>query len=721
MTAPAPVTHVSETVTFLTALYAGQSGVLELRTFGPDGDDDAVKNTRREAHRLRDFVPVENGAFDAVRVHRFITGCVKAKLGAFFGVALRSRDSLKTRKGDAAHCQTLTSLFVDADFKHLGEQETRRRIDACPLPPSMVVESGGGLHPYWILKQPFQLKREMTTAKRWLRHIAASVADVVDEDVSEPIRVLRLPGSLNFKYDPPRPVTLSHHTNQVSTLNDIQTVAGEPAEPEKVETSGFKVPDTISKGDRHSTIYKFLRSQKARAVPLDVALAGCHALNKKQCDPPIPEKELDDYLRRVWNQDNEPGFGEHTSHTAGPEHVNDVPPEGEVVNRLILTSFDDIADELQPKHQFGLRLYRGSPTLLVGSGAVGKGFLLAHMAAQFTTGNPFPDSLPGEPRPGPARVATLLTEDSNKVFKSRLRAAGGNPSQVTDISVRETVNGMTIQSAVFFDDDMAELTRILTDGTFDLLLIETLVEHMGNRSGKRLPNTSNELEVRNQIRRLNGVCKAANIYCVAVMHPRKGSEGKAIDSPSGSKGFTNAARSVLFCHLDPDTEDSPAEDNPVRLLSSGKSNYSKHNPPTLRFKIESWLGDAPCGCSGNCHHQGRVDWFQGDDLYDLEKRTAQEVVEVEQSAEQEKHRHAPALEKAEQFLDKLIQSDGWIRIDAPTIVKMAREEGITKSTLEKAKRGMDLESIRGSGPQAGVVAWATPDAYAEHTGQLNGM
>ncbi len=205
---PEPQPEPQPFVHFFQTLYRGLSGALELRSFGSDSDDAVAKKLRREANRLRDFVPVKNGVCDERRIQRFLDGCEKAKLGAFFGVALRSQASLKDRKGDAAHCQAMPSLFADADFKHLGEDETRRRINAAPIRPSMVVESGGGLHPYWVLTQPFYLKRELQEAKRWLRHIAASVADVVDETVSEPARVLRIPGSYNFKYDPPRPVTL---------------------------------------------------------------------------------------------------------------------------------------------------------------------------------------------------------------------------------------------------------------------------------------------------------------------------------------------------------------------------------------------------------------------------------------------------------------------------------------------------------------------------------
>ena len=177
-----------------------------------------------------------------------------------------------------------------------------------PLQPSMVVESGGGLHTYWDLAQPFYLKKEMAEAKRWLSHIASTVADVVDESVSEPARVLRIPGSYNFKkeYDEPRPVTLSHHSDVVYTLDQIRDAFGEPSE--QAESSQFAVPETVSQGDRHYVLYKFLRSQKARKASLPVALAGCYALNVEQCDPPLPKKELQDYLTRVWEQPDGPGF-----------------------------------------------------------------------------------------------------------------------------------------------------------------------------------------------------------------------------------------------------------------------------------------------------------------------------------------------------------------------------------------------------------------------------
>jgi hypothetical protein len=191
-----------EAIRFFTALYAEQTGILELRTVPLE----QTAEQRLIAWRLRDFVPVVHGKFAVHRIDRFISETSARRMAAYFGVALRTEAAARDRKGDASHCQTLTALFVDADFKHLGEAETRQRLADFPIPPSITVNSGGGLHPYWLLRQPLDLQRDYRGAQSILRRVAKGVADIVDVSVSEPARVLRIPGSLNFKYAPARMV-----------------------------------------------------------------------------------------------------------------------------------------------------------------------------------------------------------------------------------------------------------------------------------------------------------------------------------------------------------------------------------------------------------------------------------------------------------------------------------------------------------------------------------
>jgi hypothetical protein len=188
-----------ESYWFFRRLFDRQTGVLELRTFD-----------HPEAWTLRDFVPVADGVVDMVRVNRFLAETESRRLGAYFGVALRTPESVRDKKGDAAHCQALTALFVDADYKYLGEAETRQRIQQYHPSPSIIVCSGGGLHVYWTLTTPIDLRTDYDKARTILRRLARSIAGIVDESVSEPARVLRIPGSLNCKkeYGAPRPVVL---------------------------------------------------------------------------------------------------------------------------------------------------------------------------------------------------------------------------------------------------------------------------------------------------------------------------------------------------------------------------------------------------------------------------------------------------------------------------------------------------------------------------------
>src|SRR5437870_1664391 len=103
-----------DAIQFFAALYAEQTGSLELRTVPLE----QTPEQRLIAWRLRDFVPVVQGKFAVHRIDRFIKETTSRRMAAYFGVALRTPGAATDRKGDAPHCQTLTALFVDADFKH---------------------------------------------------------------------------------------------------------------------------------------------------------------------------------------------------------------------------------------------------------------------------------------------------------------------------------------------------------------------------------------------------------------------------------------------------------------------------------------------------------------------------------------------------------------------------------------------------------------------------
>jgi hypothetical protein len=102
----------------------------------------------------------------------------------------------------------LNCLYAEFDVKDYGDKAAiQAHLDGLPIAaPSVVVDSGGGLHGYWLLRQPFICGNEDTReAARIIQQLWVGVVGG-DPAVHDLTRVLRVPGTLNHKYDPPRPV-----------------------------------------------------------------------------------------------------------------------------------------------------------------------------------------------------------------------------------------------------------------------------------------------------------------------------------------------------------------------------------------------------------------------------------------------------------------------------------------------------------------------------------
>lgn len=87
-------------------------------------------------------------------------------------------------------------LHADVDAKGIAIDlaEARRRIEALPLPPSIIVNSGNGLHVYWLLNEPVTPDDAFEATLRQLADLVGGDPSVVDRS-----RLMRLPGSHNTK------------------------------------------------------------------------------------------------------------------------------------------------------------------------------------------------------------------------------------------------------------------------------------------------------------------------------------------------------------------------------------------------------------------------------------------------------------------------------------------------------------------------------------------
>lgn len=101
----------------------------------------------------------------------------------------------------------INCLYGEFDAKTYGSKEAiLEHIKKAIFPyPSVAVDSGGGIHGYWLLKEPWILENDDVRSaaelvqRSWVQNVIGA-----DPSVHDLVRILRIPGTFNFKYDPPR-------------------------------------------------------------------------------------------------------------------------------------------------------------------------------------------------------------------------------------------------------------------------------------------------------------------------------------------------------------------------------------------------------------------------------------------------------------------------------------------------------------------------------------
>jgi hypothetical protein len=98
----------------------------------------------------------------------------------------------------------VNAIFSDYDLDKFGKTKEQglEELQILPCPPTMMVDSGRGLQPYWILDTPVTSEEDKAFAER----IMSAMCEWWKTDkVKDYSRILRLPGTLNIKpgYSPP--------------------------------------------------------------------------------------------------------------------------------------------------------------------------------------------------------------------------------------------------------------------------------------------------------------------------------------------------------------------------------------------------------------------------------------------------------------------------------------------------------------------------------------
>lgn len=150
-----------------------------------------------------------------------------------------SKPDLSRTRGYTETVISIPGLWVDVDVRGKAHAEldlppTRedavQLLNEFPLAPTILVDSGHGLHGYWLFREPLTIDSEeerdqaqdlVLRFQRTLQGIAAKRGWKID-NTSDLARVLRLPGTVNRKAEPARVWVIESHEEHRYNPSDFE-------------------------------------------------------------------------------------------------------------------------------------------------------------------------------------------------------------------------------------------------------------------------------------------------------------------------------------------------------------------------------------------------------------------------------------------------------------------------------------------------------------------
>ena len=173
-------------------------------------------------------------------------GIIPKGSNVYFGVHPTGTSKHINQRSKIDDVQAVNCLFAEFDTKDFGGNKAacKKHIDALPLTPSVIIDSGGGFHCYWLLDVTLMILGDAERTR--INHVQKTWVSFVgsDDGAKDLARVLRVPGTKNAKYKPARPVTfVSADFDLLYGLEDLEAIsapqpppAQEPATPATANT-----------------------------------------------------------------------------------------------------------------------------------------------------------------------------------------------------------------------------------------------------------------------------------------------------------------------------------------------------------------------------------------------------------------------------------------------------------------------------------------------------
>jgi hypothetical protein len=194
------------------------------------------------------FAETLDGVFEQIEKFKAKQLNVFVALGTFDGFSRKADD-----------CIFVRSFFIDLDVGESKEYASKadahtalyKLVGAAGLPDPVVIDSGGGVHAYWIMDEDIPKDEWKPYAEKFKalcqQHIA--IDPVVTADAA---RIMRAPETFNHKFDPPVPTSVINDEIYVYSWPEFRAFLGgeesvqQPVQERSEESQS--ILDSIPKG-----------------------------------------------------------------------------------------------------------------------------------------------------------------------------------------------------------------------------------------------------------------------------------------------------------------------------------------------------------------------------------------------------------------------------------------------------------------------------------------
>lgn len=171
---------MDKTIKFLEALYRNTEGYAEMRLIHKSGDWQQARKIYRTSTTIHtcnmDYLTEMNSDYHIY--HRVNVSATQA-----------------SKKTDITQ---VTALWLDVDGI---DDNYYQRLEEFKMPPNVVINSGGGYHAYWLLREPVTIDSEdkRFEVERIMQGMILAYGDGADDATKDITRILRTPNFYNIK------------------------------------------------------------------------------------------------------------------------------------------------------------------------------------------------------------------------------------------------------------------------------------------------------------------------------------------------------------------------------------------------------------------------------------------------------------------------------------------------------------------------------------------